>query len=97
MYNCIIFTQKGGNKVKKLDLSYLCSTIGSLCGFPVRLYEGNELVFKVDHSGLKYDPILFFQKDLFALTDHVGTYITPNYYFYKQDGYAFCGGRFSTS
>ena len=68
--------------MKKLDLSYLCSTIGSLCGFPVRLYEGNELVFKVDHSGLKYDPILFFQKDLFALTDHVGTYITPNYYFY---------------
>ena len=38
--------------MKKLDLSYLCSTISSLCGFPVRLYEGNELVFKVDHSGL---------------------------------------------
>lgn len=68
--------------MKKLDLSYLCSTIGSLCGFPVRLYEENELVFKVDHSGLKYDPIQASLKDLFALSDHIGTYITPRYYYY---------------
>lgn len=68
--------------MKKLDLSYLCITIGSLCGFPVRLYEGNELVFKVDHSGLKYDPIQASLKDLFALSDHIGTYITPRYYYY---------------
>lgn len=68
--------------MKKLDLSYLCGTIGSLCGFPVRLYEGDKLVFKVDHSGLKYDPMVSFQEDLFALTEHVGTYITPRYYFY---------------
>ncbi len=68
--------------MNKLDLSYLCGTIGSLCGFPVRLYEGEELIFKADHSGLKYDPILSFQEDLFALTAHVGTYITPRYYFY---------------
>ena len=68
--------------MKNLDLSYLCSTIGNLCGFPVRLYEGDELILKVDHSGLKYDPILSFRSDLFALTDHVGTYITPRYYFY---------------
>lgn len=68
--------------MKKLDLSYLCSTIGSLCGFPVRLYEGNELVFKVDHSSLKYDPIQASLKDLFALSDHIGTYITPRYYYY---------------
>lgn len=68
--------------MKKLDLSYLCSTIGSLCGFPVRLYEGNEQVFKVDHSGLKYDPIQASLKDLFALSDHIGTYITPRYYYY---------------
>ena len=68
--------------MKKLDLSYLCSAIGSLCRFPVRLYERNELIFKVDHSGLKYDPIQASQRDLFALSDHIGTYITPRYYFY---------------
>ena len=68
--------------VKKMDLTYLCGTIGNLCGFPVRLYEGDRLLFKVDHSGLKYDPIISFQKDLFALKEHVGTYITPRYYFY---------------
>ena len=39
--------------MKKLDLSYLCSTIGSLCGFPVRLYEGNELkdTARADENG----------------------------------------------
>ena len=68
--------------MKELDLTYLCGTMGSLCGFPVRLYEGDELVSKADHSGLKYDPMISFQRDLFALTDHVGTYITPRYYFY---------------
>ncbi len=68
--------------MKELDLTYLCGTMGSLCGFPVRLYEGDKLVSKADHSGLKYDPMISFQRDLFALTDHVGTYITPRYYFY---------------
>ena len=82
MYNCIVLTQKGVKHVKKLDLTYLCGAIGSLCGFPVRLYEKDELVFKVDHSGLKFDPIQACQADLFALPDHIGTYITPRYYFY---------------
>ena len=68
--------------VKKLDLTYLCGTIGSLCGFPVRVYEGKSLVYKVDHSGLSHDPIQAFREDLFAITSHVGTYITPRYYFY---------------
>ncbi len=65
-----------------LDLSYLCSTIGSLCGFPVRCYKGNELLCKADHSGLKYDPMLYFRNDLFSITANIGTYITPGYYFY---------------
>lgn len=68
--------------MKKLDLIYLCETMGNICGFPVRLYEGNELVCIVDHSGLKYDPMLPFREDLFTLDDHIGTYITPRYYFY---------------
>ena len=81
-YNCIVFEKKGCGFVKKLDLPYICGTMGSLCGFPVRLYEGDELIFKVDHSGLRYDPIESFLPDLFALTDHIGTYITSRYYFY---------------
>ncbi len=68
--------------MKQLDLSYLCGTIGSLCGFPVRLYQGSDLIYLVDHSGLKYDPIQACKEDLFTIPRHAGTFITPRYYFY---------------
>ncbi len=68
--------------MKQLDLSYLCGTIGNLCGFPVRVYQGDELILLVDHSGLSYDPIQACKADLFSISRHVGTYITPHYFFY---------------
>lgn len=68
--------------MKQLDLSYLCGTIGNLCGFPVRVYQGDELILRVDHSGLSYDPIQACKADLFSISRHVGTYITPRYFFY---------------
>lgn len=68
--------------MKNLDLAYLCRTIGSLCGFPVRLFEGETVTCHVDHSGLKYDPISPYLKELFAMDQHIGTYITPDFHFY---------------
>ena len=68
--------------MKRLDLSYLCRTIGSLCGFPVRLYEGRKEVYHGDHSGLRYDPIAPYLSDLFAIQGHAGTFITPIYHYY---------------
>ena len=68
--------------MREFDLTYFCRTIGSLCGFPVRLFEGEKEVFKADHSGLRHDPLLPYKADLFALSSHVGTYVTPMYYFF---------------
>ena len=68
--------------MKQLDLAYLCGTIGSLCGFPVRMYQGEERTLMIDHSGLRYDPIQACQQELFALKGHAGTFITPRYFFY---------------
>ncbi|MBQ8160389.1 MAG: helix-turn-helix transcriptional regulator [Clostridia bacterium] len=68
--------------MKDLDLRYLCTGMGSLCGFPVRLYEGENMVLLVDHAGLRYDPIQACRRELFALPGHVGTYITPRFFFY---------------
>lgn len=68
--------------MRELDLPYLCRTIGNLCGFPVRLYQGETLVLTIDHSGLRYDPIQACQQDLFSMPQQAATYITPRYYFY---------------
>ncbi len=68
--------------MKDLDLPYLCRSIGGLCGFPVRLYEGGELVCKTDHSGLAYDPAEACREDLFRLEGPAAAYVTPRYSFY---------------
>lgn len=68
--------------MKRLDLTYLCRTIGNLCAFPVRLFEGQREVCHADHSGLQYDPIMPYLSDLFAIQGHVGTFITPIYHYY---------------
>ena len=74
--------------MQKLDLTYLCRTIGNLCGFPVRLFEGENEIFRVDHSGLQYDPLIPYRADVFAISSHAGTYVTPMYYFF---GLVRCG------
>ena len=68
--------------MKKLDLTYLCRTIGNLCGFPVRLYEGHSEICHIDHSGLAYDPAKPYLEDMFTIPGHVGTYITPIFHYY---------------
>ena len=68
--------------MKNLDLSYLCRTVGNLCGFPVRLYEGRSEICHVDHSGLAYDPAKPYLVDMFAIPGHIGTYITPVFHYY---------------
>lgn len=68
--------------MKMLDLTYLCRTIGNLCGFPVRLYEGDQEIYHADHSGLAYDPVKPYLPQLFSIEDHVGTFITPSFYYY---------------
>ncbi|MBQ8953546.1 MAG: hypothetical protein IJ048_05480, partial [Clostridia bacterium] len=65
-----------------MDLSYLCRTIGSLCGFPVRLYQGEDEVFYLDHAGLERDPVVPYRDELFAIEGHVGYFITPIYHYY---------------
>lgn len=68
--------------MKKLDYSYLCRTIGNLCGFPVRVFEGEEERCHVDHSGLQYDPAKPYLRELLSIDRNIGTYITPAYYYY---------------
>ncbi|MBO4539947.1 MAG: hypothetical protein J5781_06680, partial [Clostridia bacterium] len=67
---------------EKIDLKYLCTNLGNLSGMPVRLYDGETLIFYYSIVALPKDPFLSCKKEVFEIADHVGYFVTPhdNYY-----------------
>lgn len=68
--------------MKSLDLEYLCTTIGNLCGIPVRIYTDHELTFFHSIVDFPADPIELYKHTLFTLPQKVGYYITDNFDYY---------------
>lgn len=64
------------------DLQYLCSTIGSLAGIPIRLYKNEECIYFYSIANLIKDPIIPYQKKIFSIKENVGYYITENFFIY---------------
>ena len=65
-----------------LDLEYLGAIIGNLSGVPIRLYDGEELIFLHSLVSLPRDPVELYWDDIWHITEHVGYYVTRlfNYY-----------------
>lgn len=65
-----------------LDLQYLGTIIGNLSGVPIRLYDGEKLVFLHSLVYLPKDPVELYRDDIWHITEHVGYYVTRlfNYY-----------------
>ena len=65
-----------------LDLHYLGTIIGNLSGVPIRLYDGETLVFLHSLVSLPKDPVELYREDIWHITEHVGYYVTQlfNYY-----------------
>lgn len=68
--------------MENLDLQYLCTVIGNLCGIPIRLYEGEQLVFSYSFQRLPKDPVSLYWEDIRGIRENVGYYVTKifNYY-----------------
>ena len=64
------------------DLEYLCSTIGNLAGIPVRIFEGNNEVFYYSMVNLPKDPMILCKDAVFAIKEHVGYCVTPQFHYY---------------
>ena len=64
------------------DLRYICTVIGNLSGLPIRLFQGGEQVFCHSLVKLPADPMKVCARELMAITDHVGYYVTPHFYYY---------------
>ena len=68
--------------MEKVDVRYLCTTIGSLSGIPIRIFEGETQVFFYAMVYLPKDPMALWRKEIFAIADHVGYYVTPQFHYY---------------
>lgn len=56
--------------------------IGNLSGVPVRLYEEEKPVYFHSLVALPKDPFQLVREKMLSLTDHVGFYVTPRFFFY---------------
>lgn len=65
--------------MKEIDMRYLCATVGSFSGVPVRLFEGDELVFYYSQPKLPRDPMTVYREEIFAVHAHIG-YITTRHF-----------------
>ncbi len=61
----------------KLDLEYTCKVMGNLSGIPIRIYKNGKPWFYHSIVSLPKDPVCIYEKDIMAITDHVGYYVTP--------------------
>ena len=68
--------------MKNIDLNYLCTVIGNLSGIPIRVFHGEEQVFTYSLVQLPKDPMELYRKELFAVTGHVGYFVTNNFFYY---------------
>ena len=64
------------------DLCYLCTTIGNLAGIPIRIFENLAQTFYYSVVYLPKDPMTLCRDDIFAITDHVGYCVTPQFHCY---------------
>lgn len=68
--------------MKNVDLPYLCKTIGNLSGIPIRLYEGDTLVFYHALVSLPVDPMTVYRSGIQAVRTHVGYFVTKHFHYY---------------
>ena len=67
--------------MKKEDLIYICKTLSGLSGVPVRAYEDDEEIYR-SAPFLPKDPALLYEKEIGDMGEHVGYFVTPEFYVY---------------
>lgn len=68
--------------MENIDLRYLCTTIGNLAGIPVRIFEDSAQTFFYSMVRLPKDPMALCRDEIFAVTEHVGYCVTPEFHYY---------------
>lgn len=63
-------------------MSYICTVLGNLSGIPIRVFRGGELVFYHSLVKLPEDPMKVCARELMAIGESVGYYVTPDFYYF---------------
>jgi hypothetical protein len=77
-----------GEKMKKIDLEYICRVIGNLAGIPIRIYKNRAEIFHYSVVDIPADPIKPYVERVFEIAEKVGYFTTPyfNYYGVVRSG-----------
>ena len=68
--------------MKNVDQAYLCRMLANLSGIPVRIYEGETLTESAFPVKLPRDPAMVCLKEILAVREPVGYYMTPRFLYY---------------
>ena len=68
--------------MKNIDQAYLCRMLANLSGIPVRVYEGETRTESAFPVKLPRDPAAVCLKEILAVTEPVGYYMTPRFFYY---------------
>lgn len=68
--------------MKEIDLNYICTVMGNLCGIPIRLFRDGALSFYYSMVSLPRDPMSVYRQGIFEVTAHVGYFVTPLFDYY---------------
>lgn len=68
--------------MENINTRYLCTIIGNLSGVPIRIFEGERLVFYYSIPTLARDPMNVYREVIFAVKSHVGYVMTKHFYYY---------------
>jgi YSIRK-targeted surface antigen transcriptional regulator len=68
--------------MREFDLDYLGTSIGSLSGIPIRIYEDGLVVFSYFVVQLPRDPMNVYRQEIGAIDAGIGYYVTDQFYYY---------------
>lgn len=68
--------------MEQLDLCYLCTVIGNLCGIPVRIFNGQDQFFYYSVVKLPKDPMTIYKDGIWEIDDHIGYFATNHFHYY---------------
>ena len=68
--------------MEKTDVTYVCTHLSNLTGLPVRVYEGEVIVYYHSIVALPVDPLTQHLRDVFSVAGHVGYTVTPHEQYY---------------
>ncbi len=71
-----------GDRMGSIDHAYIARSMARLSGIPVRVYRGETELCRCFPVALPKDPMDLCRREVFAVSEHVGYYVSPLFHYY---------------